>query len=512
MSRPDFLEALRGLSGGEEELARVLETAPFGIYVDHPSLGCTFASQALLDQFGVTWEEFRGFGWARFVAEEDAARLQERIRVYETELEPIYVSYRVKAGEGAFRWVHARVHPVVSPEGKHLGSVGITSDQTLEREFQDRLGQTQQLEAIGRHAAQMAHDLNNLFTPLLFGVDFLEREVSTESARRSTDVIKKAVGKAQHLTSQLLTLSRRRARRQGCCSLEAELERQRPLLASMLGEGIQLDWSISTRDTVVPVDPVELTQVVMNLCSNASDAMQGRGAIRVVTEPIPQGVSLCVHDTGEGMSEQVIQNATQPFYTTKEAGRGTGLGLHIVQEVLEIAGGALKIRSQPGQGSEICCEFPVLDTPVVDTTSAGTVEASRDDWNLVALLVEDQDSLRQSLSYALALHGIRVMAAESLQTARAKLDEETPDLIISDVLLPDGISPDLMRELRPHLPDVPVLFISGYADENDLEAPDLQPSSFLAKPFGSKDFLNAIERLLGRVNGNGGSRKRPDGS
>lgn len=492
-SERTFAAAIHGLRGSENQLFDLLEQAPFGVYVDDPTAGCTYANDALLEQFRVGWDEFRGLGWARFVLEDDVERLRERIRIYETELDPIHVSYRVRGASHEVRWIHARVEPILDADGRHVGSIGITHDTTAERAFEEQAARAQKLQAIGRLSARVAHDFNNLLTPMLFAAETLDAENLSPAGRTSVEMVHQAISQARQLTGQLLTLSRHRVSREQVCELDAEIQELERLLCSTLGEGIALHLSLDADDVAVPLDAGQLGQVLINLCTNAADAMSGHGAIHLRTKRAHSRVTVEVEDFGMGMSEDVRARAIEPFFTTKESGRGTGLGLSTVHDIITLAGGELEIDSTPGRGTRVAVTLPQVQ--VAPTRAVSALEALDDSGGATALLIDDKDSLRQSLAYALALRGFQVLGARNLEEARARSAAgATVDVIITDVMLPDGRGTEIVSELRTARPNLPVLYISGFVGEADLAEDSC--TAFLEKPFGPAQFLHAIAQLL----------------
>ncbi len=478
-----------------EALEDLLANAPFGLYVDEPTRGCIYANETLLGIFGVDWNDFAGFGWARFVLPEDAERLQTAIAEYEEERSVISVRYRVRV-ESEVRWVHAHVEALLGDGGRHVGSLGVVRDVTQEENRRQNALEAQKLEAIGQLSARLAHDFNNLLTVMITGVDLITPEVGSDNGREQIAAISTAFAQARHLTGQLLTLSRARLTPLQATPLDRELGELWRLLTSTAGEAMTVDLHLGAAGSHVALGSTQLAQVAINLVSNARDAMQGQGRIAVRTyRPEPARARLEIEDTGTGMGPEQLERATEPFFTTKEVGRGSGLGLTTVRELVDMAGGHLEIDSAPGRGCTVRIDLPEVgsDVYVEKRREATTALAGSG----VVLLVEDNDALRQSVGYALALAGYSVVAAANLAQGRAHLHRHRElAALVCDVLLPDGSGTELVAEARARQPELPIVTVSGFAGEDEGAATRQdRRSAFVAKPFRPREILEAILRL-----------------
>ncbi len=498
LERPSLTGAMRALGPDTSELLEaVVDNAPFGIYIDHPTDGCVYASDFLLAQFGIDWERFSGFGWARSVVEEDVERMQLSIDQYERTRKPIHVSYRVRRPEGAVRWVHARVHAVVDANGERCGSVGITTDVTDEREFADRLAETQKLEGVGRLSARLAHDLNNLLTVIMGSAQYLGVEIAPNPDHREfLDAIDLACDQARQLTEQLLVLSRSRVSGAMVCELDPSILQLKRLLSGTVGERVEVRIDMGAEGVHVPLDETSLGQILLNLASNGRDAMGGVGMLRITTRTVEDRALITVRDEGDGMDPTTAERAFEPFFTTKPEGRGTGLGLTTIQDLAGVVGGSVQIDSQPGGGTTVHVELPVV------SGSAGRVEAGDEGQGQASpsrlLVVEDDEAVRQSIGYSLALAGHSVESAGNLEDARRRVQRLGPfDALVCDILLPDGSGMEFYQELSASGQELPVVFVSGYSGR---DAPLLEkltgPAEFVAKPFRPPSLVQAVARVL----------------
>ncbi|MEZ6183615.1 MAG: ATP-binding protein [Planctomycetota bacterium] len=491
-ARPTYLEAMRSLSVDESYLDALLDKAPFGIWLEHPSRGCVYTNQVILDLFAVSWEEFVEYRWVSRVDPADAERLRAAVERFNQDLAPVSIAYRVLVPDQEPRWLQVQVTALRGADGQHLGTLAVSMEVSEQRRLIEESVERQKLEAVGRLAARVAHDCNNLFGVVLGCSSLLELS-ATPPQREHLKLIDDAIDRASGLTTQLLLLSHRRVRTNNVCSLDQELERLLPIVSRTLGEGIQVDQRLEAPDVWVPLDGGELGQIVLNLAVNGSDAMQARGQLRVRSSRRGRHALLEVEDAGCGMDEETASQALAPFFTTKGEGRGTGLGLFTVAELVRTAGGTIEVDSAPGQGTRVKVELPAVTPELFGANS--TVAQPPPEATGRLLLVEDQGDLRQTLAYALALSGYDVTTASNLAEARERAEALPPDVVVVDVMLPDGLGTELVEALRAQRPNLPVVFVSGFAGEAcDALAPDGR-THFLEKPFRPRELLVVLSQL-----------------
>lgn len=499
MNRPDFVSAMdRITEGATSVINAVFDQAPYGVYVDEPSHGCTYANPALLDQFGVSWEEFAGYGWARHIFAEDAERMQALIQEYEHSHEPIDAIYRVR-GHDQPRYVRARVSAILNESGQHVGSLGLTFDVTEQQLFEENVVQSQKLAAIGQLSARLAHDLNNLLTAIIGSAELMAREIDTEKSAHHMNTLELAFEQARQLTGPLLTLTRQRIISQGSIDLDPQVQQLGRLLAGTLGEGIDMQTNLHAAGCHVPLDQTQLGQILLNLATNGSDAMGGHGTLTINTRGADDHVVLEVIDEGDGLTPDTMTHAFDAFFTTKEAGRGSGLGLATVRHLVEFAGGKIALLPADRRGTIARVELPCVEADlyggVGDQATLRT--SSYDADGAVVLVVEDQEAVRQSLAYSLALANFEVHAAGNLAEAHTRLVEiGQPSMIITDVMLPDGHGTELIKVARQRQPRMPVIYTSGFAGRGAADIDLTDPAiRYVAKPFRAQDIMQAIRQL-----------------
>ncbi|MCC7386449.1 MAG: response regulator [Deltaproteobacteria bacterium] len=353
----------------------------------------------------------------------------------------------------------------------------------------------QRLETVGRVAGSVAHDFNNMLTVMLSGLDSIEQCAGGRPEIAAALVeLNVACDRARQITRQLLIFSRREAVRAIVVDLRALVDGVHPLLRRLAGESVAVEVAGSP-GIHVRCDPGQLEQVVVNLVANARDA--GARRIRVTVEPGEGSSSarLAVEDDGAGMPEDVRDRAAEPFFTTKPAGRGTGIGLSVAQGVVRSLGGGLTIESRPGAGTTVRLELPRAAASAEVMRPSGE-EAGAPARRLVVLLVEDDDAVRRMLVRMLEEAGHEVVAASSVAAAKGALAAHGPRLsaVVSDYRLADGTGIDVVDDLSRRALPVPALLVTGYVDLADQER--LVALPILPKPFTAAQLVARLRELL----------------
>ena len=388
----------------------------------------------------------------------------------------------------------------------------VTELKTLEAKFV----QSQKMQAIGQLAGGVAHDFNNLLTAISGHCDLLLLR-HDEGDQNYSDLIQihQNANRAASLVGQLLAFSRKQTLLPEVMDLRETLSDLTHLLNRLVGEKVTLTLDHSPGLLPIRADKRQLEQVLMNLVVNARDAMQGKGAIRVVTqnlhlaEPmvkdravVPRGdyVVVKVIDHGHGISAENLHKIFEPFYTTKRPGEGTGLGLSTAYGIIKQTGGFIFADSEPGKGTEFSLLFPGHDlplTPPFATPRQRRPQASPASG--VILLVEDEAPVRAFASRALRLRGYHVLEADCAETALTMLEDDSlmVDLFVTDVIMPGQDGPTWVRQALSRRPGTPVVFVSGYAEDafNDGQ-PQIPHSVFLPKPFSLNDLTQVVQDQL----------------
>src|SRR5665213_1725849 len=369
------------------------------------------------------------------------------------------------------------------------------------------------MQAVGQLAGGVAHDFNNILTAIIGHCDLmLMRHSPGDSDYDDIQQIRSNSNRAASLTRQLLAFSRQQTLRPQVLQLPDVIAEVSTLLKRLLGETVKLQVKHGRNLGAVRADPGQLEQVIVNLAVNARDAMlakdpNGGGTLTLQTFsvgqddvrrmgseilPIADYTALRASDTGTGIAHGVLAKIFEPFFTTKEVGKGTGLGLSTVYGIVKQSGGFIFADSKEGEGSSFTLYFPVHRAEAVRPTRKTKAPAG-DLWGTgTILLVEDEATVRAVAERALTRHGYTVLVAENGEAALEILARESQiDLMISDVVMPTMDGPATAREARRSHPDLPILFISGYAEEQLRQSIDLDRVAFLAKPFSVQKLAEA---------------------
>ena len=388
-------------------------------------------------------------------------------------------------------------------------------DLTAQKRADEQVRQAQKMEALGRLAGGVAHDFNNMLMIILGFSDFLLASLAREDQQwADADEIRKAAERASALTRQLLTFGHRQVLETQPLDLNGILREMERMLRPLLGERVQLVTSLSAALGRLRADRGQLEQVVMNLCLNARDAMPEGGrltletmnvsfpegyALRTVGIDMPAGdyVLLAVSDTGVGMDAETRSRIFEPFFTTKPASTNSGLGLATVYGIVTQFGGYLWVDSEPGQGSTFKLCFPRVTADRAESESAAPA-APRGGTETV-LVVEDEESVRTLAARVLAEQGYRVLQAghgrEALEVLAAAT--EPVALVLTDVVMPEMDGRALATVLEQDRPDVRILYMSGYTENEILRAGlDRGGTLFLQKPFSPDSLVRKVREVL----------------
>ncbi|PZQ59020.1 MAG: hybrid sensor histidine kinase/response regulator [Sphingomonas taxi] len=396
-------------------------------------------------------------------------------------------------------------------------------DNGEENRLKREVAQATKMQAVGQLAGGVAHDFNNILTAIIGHCDLmLMRHSPGDSDYDDIQQIRANSNRAASLTRQLLAFSRQQTLRPQVLQLPDVVSEVSNLLRRLMGETVTLEVKHGRDLGPVRADPGQLEQVVVNLAVNARDAMLTKGTggkLTIQTRSVPIAeirrrnsdivplgdyTALEISDTGTGIPPDVLPKIFEPFFTTKDVGKGTGLGLSTVYGIVKQSGGFIFADSPPGQGATFTIYLPVHTAGVPDavTVAAQAKQAARqrsgDLWGTgTILLVEDEDMVRAVAERALARQGYTVLAAENGEAAMELMQGvDRPTLVISDVMMPVMDGPSLARQLRKVHPGIPILFMSGYAEEQLRRSIDLDNVAFLPKPFSVQQLAEATRDVL----------------
>jgi two-component system cell cycle sensor histidine kinase/response regulator CckA len=523
-----LLDDVPGPRLGEDENGHIhalLDSLPLGLALADTDGRFAFLNKAFRKAAGLTQSE-RPAWPGDLVVDEDKAAVSDAVRRFGRG--------RPLSGDLAVRLKSSPDEPVAMTVAgaRGLGNAAVLlslKDNSEEARLKREIAQATKMQAVGQLAGGVAHDFNNILTAILGTCDLMMmRHTPGDSDYDDIQQIRSNSNRAANLTRQLLAFSRQQTLRPQVLQLPDVVAEVSHLLTRLLGERITLQVKHGRGLGPVRADPGQLEQVIVNLAVNARDAMLGKdpdggGTLtlqtyaisaedvrRMGTDILPIGdyTALKVTDTGTGIPPHIIGKIFEPFFTTKEVGKGTGLGLSTVYGIVKQSGGFIFAESQPGKGTSFSIYLPVHRAqPGEAPAKTRAREKPGELWGSgTVLIVEDETMVRTVAERALVRHGYTVLVAENGEAALEILArEEKIDLMISDVVMPTMDGPTTAREARKLHPDLPILFISGYAEEQLRKSIDVPNVSFLAKPFSVQQLAETVRDVLDREANGAGS-------
>jgi len=467
-----------------------------------------YASPNHGEVLGWTPEEIVGRDWRKVVHPEDMGYADASADVQVRDGEIPATTYRVRHRDGSVRWLESTARTFASADGGER-LVSVTRDITQRVALESELRQSQKLEAVGRLAGGVAHDFNNLLTVINGYSEVLLRRDAL-AGDPALQEIHAAGERAKSLTQQLLAFSRRQSLRPRIIDVDRTVRNVESLLLRLVGEHITLSFRPSPEPLSVFIDPSDLEQVVVNLAVNARDAMPAGGRIDMSThaeagQPDQSSGAneswavLEVRDEGVGMSGEVLSHLFEPFYTTKEVGEGTGLGLATVHGIVEQSGGHVDVESEPGRGTCFRIYLRRVDEKALEEVET-TSEESKPDGPRTILLAEDDPAVRRLVGSVLREAGNTVIeAANGLEALSLLLRGEHPiDLLLTDIVMPEMDGRTLRTKLAELRPGIPTVFMSGYPDRGGQEAAEepLPGDCVISKPFRRAELLSTVRSAL----------------
>ena len=463
---------------------------------------------------GISPDEIIGQHFSQFYTNEDrgAGIPQLALETARTEGRFEREGWRVRK-DGSRFWAHVIIDAIRDDDRNVIGFAKVTRDITERKEAQEKLEklremslQSQKLEAVGQLTGGIAHDFNNLLTAVLGSLEMLRKRLPDDP--RSIALLENAVQGAKRgaaLTKRMLAFARNYELREEVVGVPELVRGMTELLQRSVGPTFSIETRFPIALKPVAVDTNQLELALLNLCLNARDAMRDGGEIILAAkeETIEAGdptglapgqyIRLSVTDTGEGMDPETLRKATEPFFTTKGVGKGTGLGLAMVHGFAEQSRGRLILHSQKGKGTIAELRLPVADPSIKATTRAPEPASAKALQPLTILAVDDDALVLMNTIAMLEDLGHTVFQAHSGKEAIEILRRENSiDLVIADQVMPKMTGTELAKTMKTEWPDIPVLLATGYTDrlgEEGLALPKL------AKPYLQRDLSDAIARL-----------------
>ncbi len=418
--------------------------------------------------------------------------------------------------DGNAVWVHMAVSLAREENGSPKYFISVIEDVTGRKRLEEQLLQSQKMEAIGQLAGGIAHDFNNILSVIIGYGNLAQISMKPESPHKPhIDHIIAASEKAAQLTRGLLVFSRKQEMKQQPLELNGLIDNAAKLLKRVIGEDIRLETAFHQNQLHVNADGGQIDQVLMNLATNARDAMPAGGRFCISTEEVEMDSSFVnrygfgkpgryalinVSDTGKGMDQATVQKIFDPFFTTKESGKGTGLGMSIVYGIISQHNGYIKVYSEPGIGTTLRLYLPLIETQ--DAAAPATAPALPRGGTETILLAEDDQIIRDLEVNVLQEFGYKVLIARDGQEAvdMFQVQPDGIDLVLLDMIMPNKNGSQACREIRALRPDIKVLFISGYtADLIQERGLGQDGVELIMKPVSPAGLARKIRELLDGV-------------
>ena len=508
------LETEDTLRKAESRYRNLVESLPIVTYVDHldTTSSSIYASPQIQPLSGYAADEWLEDPdlFVKLLHPDDRERVRVEHEALRVPGDRLSTEYRLIARDGRVVWVNDQAVVVQDGAGTAAYLQGVLLDVTEQKRVDDRLAQTQRLEAVGRLAGGIAHDFNNLLTGIIGYADLVLQSLGpTDPIREEVSQIAAAGHRAARLTRQLLAFSRKQVLEPRVVGLNDVVSELEQLLGRVIGDDLRLVVDLDPELGAVRADPGQLEQVVMNLAVNARDAMPEGGTLVIETANVELGdecrhghlveaepgryVRLTVSDTGEGMDRETLEQIFDPFFTTKAPGEGTGLGLATVYGIVKQSGGFVWAYSELGRGTVLRIYLPRVDEPL-EPLEPVVLEGIPRGGDEVVMIVEDEEFVRTLIARDLRRLGYSVVVASDGHQALALVNEGQPvDLLLTDIAMPGLNGLELATRLREELPSLRVLYMTGYAAAvaDGALAPVL-----IEKPFGPDALARRIRALL----------------
>jgi two-component system cell cycle sensor histidine kinase/response regulator CckA len=501
------------LRESEERFRNMADTAPVMIVASGPDGLASFFNKVWLEFTGRTMEQELGLGWSEGVHPDDLEGSLNGLSSSYAARSECRLQFRLRRVDGEYRFLLCRGVPRFEPDGTFAGYIGSLTDVTEIQRSQEEALARQKLESLGVLAGGIAHDFNNLLGSIMANCDLLSAEIDLDSpALESAKRIEAVAVRGAEIVRQLMVYAG-----QDSTVFEqvdfAHLVREMLQLMKLSSKNAVLKVDLDDALPVIRANPAQLRQVVMNLLSNASDALGDKGGVISITlgrvQPdqesspdnavLPRGdyLQLAVSDTGHGMTREIQTKIFDPFFTTK--GPGRGLGLAAIQGIIRSHGGDVRVVSEPGQGSRFEILLPCLAETEQDP-SEPLIPASPEYGSFTAtvLLIEDVDTLRQAVATMLRRNGFSVLDAGdgSAGVDLFRVYAADIDVVLLDVTLPGMPSREVLTQLRELQPDVKVVVGTAHSRDHALAAlGGSQSLSYIRKPYNLRELTDLLRKM-----------------
>jgi len=527
----DARARLEALNESERQFRTLADSIPTLCWIANPDGHIRWYNRRWYEYTGTTAPEMEGWGWQKVHDPDVLGEVLERWRQSLETGAAFEMVFPLRRSDGRFRPFLTRVQPVRNAAGVIVSWFGTNTDITVQRRAEQaleeraadleqrveertaereaalaQLHEAQKLETLGQLTGGVAHDFNNLLTPITGALDLLQRRFGGTDARTARLIgnALQSAERAKTLVQRLLGFARRQALQTQAVDLSALVDGMRDLIASSVGSTVEIDFRAEPGLPPAVADPNQLELAILNLCVNARDAMPEGGKLTVLIEAAPtaargelqlppgQYLRLSVIDSGTGMDADTLARAVEPFFSTKETGRGTGLGLSMIHGLAAQLGGGFALGSRPGEGTRADLYLPVSEAAAAGALAEHESHALERQPPLAILLVDDEELVRTGTAEMLRDLGHQVTEASGGAQALGKLAAGLHvDVVVTDYRMPRIDGAELAGRIREVRPAMPILLITGYTGTVE-QAADLPQ---LAKPFVQADLGSALARL-----------------
>ncbi len=519
------IQAEKSLRNSEEKFHTLTTSSPIGMFLDDAQGNVIFINERCAELIGVPEKEALNLDWVPLIHPDDRERVTTEWASVVKNGDKFHMEYRWVHSDGRVVWTLGDITPIKDSEGEISSFVGTLTDITqrkqseleqarLERELQ----QAHKMEALGQLTGGVAHDFNNILGIIIGYTSMCQVRYGSEIPKKAMDylgTVMKASERAKSLVGQMLTFSRADPADARPLQLAPLVKGNIEMLHSILPSSIEINLNCEENIPTIMMDSVKLQQLLMNLCLNAKDAMQGVGILKIELgwhrgvyaecadcHQSIRGdwIELSVADTGCGMTPDVLKHIFEPFYTSKKIGEGSGMGLSVVHGILSGYGGHVLVETALGKGSAFRLLFPpfieeVQELPVVESFSA---ELNQGEGQCV-LILDDEFELAEYIADLLALNGYQTTIKTDSEEA-LRLFQNDPDhfsLLVTDQTMPGLTGVEVIKQIRKISPEFPVILCTGYSeglDEKDAEKLDIR---YLGKPIDADKLVQSAGELLG---------------
>ena len=508
------IKAVEALRENEEKYRSLIESSDDPIYVVNRKMEYLYANQSLLKRLGKAGSDLENLSYSDFHSAQEVESFAQQINKVIESRKPLESEYQSSRDEEHFI---KTLSPIVHPITNEITAVTVISKNISEHiKLEQQLQQSQKLDSIGTLAGGVAHDFNNLLTIIQGHAQLIMFEIDENSnMNKNLQEIVNASDRAAALTRQLLLFSRKEVMEFKVINVNKTISRLMKMIERLIGEDILIETNFNSDIDFINGDEGNLEQVIMNLCVNARDAMTNGGVLRIKTENVQLSkkqvetvqdsrsgnfIRISIEDNGTGIPQKIIEKIFDPFYTTKSVGKGTGLGLSVVFGIVKKHKGWINVYSEVDKGSIFKIYLPSgqrsNQTSDINIDQCQNLEMGNGEH---ILFIEDETGVRNFVETVLRRYGYNPISASTVESANKIFEDKDGefDMIISDVILPDGNGYELVNRFLSKKPNIPILMCSGYTAEKIQKSIQANKKlRFLQKPYSLNALLSEVKNTI----------------